>query len=248
MSRTWGCSPKPVGDHPRAVDGHVVEEDGDGRGRGVGGHHPLQELKEAGAGGPGSDQVELAPAGQLDGAEEGPALRGPHRDASRGTPSELAPMGTPRWGAPWCRGLGPASGCPSQVERSQGRRWRGTPSEPPHMGTPWRWASSSASRTEPGATRRSPVASAPAPPTHRDRPWLPGGAGASGPPPGPGDGGSGPTSEDVSAARAGPRWGTPSEPVPMGTPSRPGARPTGVGCALGAGGCPAAAAPTGGGR
>src|SRR5579884_3028608 len=34
----------------------VVEEDGDGRGRGVGGHRPLQEPKEAGAGGSGGDR------------------------------------------------------------------------------------------------------------------------------------------------------------------------------------------------
>ncbi len=45
-----GVLPKPAGDHPGAMDGHVVEEEGDGRDRGVGGQHPLQEPKEAGAG------------------------------------------------------------------------------------------------------------------------------------------------------------------------------------------------------
>ena len=148
-----GVLPKPAGDHPGAMDGHVVEEEGDGRDRGVGGQHPLQEPKEAGAGGPGGDRRWLVPG-------VGTRIRGP---------------------------------VATQVERNQGRRWR--------------WASSSASRPSPGGARRSPVASAPAPPTRWDRPWPPGAVGASWPPPGPGDGRPGPTSEDASAAGAGPRWG-----------------------------------------
>ncbi len=49
-------------------------------------------------------------------------------------------MGTPRWGAPLVPGVGTRIRVPlaTQVARSQGRRWRGTPSEPPHMGSPSR--------------------------------------------------------------------------------------------------------------
>jgi len=62
---------------------------------------------------------------------------GPHRDSSRGTPSELAPMGTPRWGTPsWGTPTGhragalpspsPRDGRPSAGRRAGRRGWSGS--------------------------------------------------------------------------------------------------------------------------
>ncbi len=64
-----------------------------------------------------------------------------------------------------------------------GEAQRSSYSSPHSRKKAWTWRSRSASRMELGADRRGPGVSAPAPPAHWDRPWLPGGVGASWLPP-----------------------------------------------------------------